>query len=155
MPWKHICLLEIWITWFQKELATPRFKIPQMNFKKEILVPFRSILVTFRTTKDCHSCRSLYWFGRFVPSTKILAWTSLWVSIVSAVVVQLLNACLWCKGAWVQIQGVIFITFSWWHPWEPRFKSGFYNSFWDYIVPDRITWMTLELYKWNLGRSFD
>jgi hypothetical protein len=30
-----------------------------MNFKKEILVPFRKILVPFRTTKDCHSCRSL------------------------------------------------------------------------------------------------
>jgi hypothetical protein len=42
------------------ELATPRFKIPHMNFKKEILVPFRKILVPFRTTKDCHSCRSLF-----------------------------------------------------------------------------------------------
>jgi len=31
-----------------------------MNFKKEILVPFRKILVPFRTTKDCHSCRSLF-----------------------------------------------------------------------------------------------
>jgi hypothetical protein len=30
-----------------------------MNFKKEILVPFRKILVPYRTTKDCHSCRSL------------------------------------------------------------------------------------------------
>jgi hypothetical protein len=30
-----------------------------MNFKKEILVPFRKILVPFRTTKDWHSCRSL------------------------------------------------------------------------------------------------
>ena len=30
-----------------------------MNFKKEILVPFRKILVPFRTTKDCHSFRSL------------------------------------------------------------------------------------------------
>jgi hypothetical protein len=31
-----------------------------MNFKKEILVPFRKILVPFRTTKDWHSCRSLF-----------------------------------------------------------------------------------------------
>jgi hypothetical protein len=31
-----------------------------MNFKKEILVPFRKILVSFKTTKDCHSCRSLF-----------------------------------------------------------------------------------------------
>jgi hypothetical protein len=30
-----------------------------MNFKKEILGPFRKILVPFRTTKDYHSCRSL------------------------------------------------------------------------------------------------
>jgi hypothetical protein len=30
-----------------------------MNFKKEILVPFREMLVPFRTTEDCHSCRSL------------------------------------------------------------------------------------------------
>ncbi len=34
-------------------------KIPHINFKKEILVPFRKILVPFRTTKDFHSCRSL------------------------------------------------------------------------------------------------
>ncbi len=30
-----------------------------MNFKKEILVAFGKILVPFRTTKECHSCRSL------------------------------------------------------------------------------------------------
>ena len=60
ISWKYICLLEIWITWFQKELATPQYKIPHINFKKEILVPFRIMLVPFRTTKDCHSCRSLF-----------------------------------------------------------------------------------------------
>ncbi len=49
---------------------------------------------------------------------------------------------------------VMFTTFSLWHPWEPRFKSDFHNSFWDYVVPDRKPWMTLELYKWNLGTSF-
>jgi hypothetical protein len=43
-----------------KELATPRFKIPLMNFKKEILFPFRKILVPFRTTKDCHFSWSLF-----------------------------------------------------------------------------------------------
>jgi hypothetical protein len=53
ISWKYICLLEIWITCFQKELATPGFKIPHMNLKKEILVPFR-------TTTDCHSFRSLF-----------------------------------------------------------------------------------------------
>ncbi len=74
--------------------------------------------------------------------------------LVSAVMVQWQNTCIWCKGARVQIQGVMFITFSWWYPWESRFKSGFHNSFWDYLVRDRISWMTLELYKWNLGTSF-
>ena len=28
--------------------------------------------------------------------------------------------------------------FSCLHPWEPRFKSGFHNSFGDYVLPDRI-----------------
>jgi hypothetical protein len=35
-----------------KGIATPRFKTPHMNFKKEILVAFRKILVPFITTKD-------------------------------------------------------------------------------------------------------
>jgi hypothetical protein len=30
-----------------------------MNIKKEILVPFRKLLIPVRTTKDCHSCQSL------------------------------------------------------------------------------------------------
>ncbi len=54
------------------------------------------------------------------------------------------------QGAWVLIQ----YTFSWGHPWAPRFKSCFHNSFWNLVVPDRISWMTLEIYKWNLGTSF-
>ncbi len=45
ISWNYICLLEIWIIWFQKESAIPWFKIPHMNLKKEILVPFRKILV--------------------------------------------------------------------------------------------------------------
>ncbi len=159
ISWKYICLLEIWITWFQKELATPRFKIPHMNFHKEILVPFRKILVPFRTTKDCHSCRSLFlvWHmctSSCVLSTEILTWTALWGHSASALMVQWQNTCMWYRGAWVHIQVVMFTTFSLWHPMEPRFKSGFHNSFWDYVVPDRITWMTLELYEWNLGTSF-
>jgi hypothetical protein len=56
------------------------------------------------------------------------------------------------QGSRVQIQGVKF--FSWWLPGEPRFKSGFHNSFWNLVVPDRISWMTLKICKWNLGRSF-
>jgi hypothetical protein len=33
---------------------------PTYEFKKEILVPFRKIILPFRTTKDFHSCRSLF-----------------------------------------------------------------------------------------------
>ncbi len=56
------------------------------------------------------------------------------------------------QAAWVKIQNVMFITFLWWHPWEARFKSGFHIFFWDLVVPDIISWMTLEIYKWNLER---
>jgi hypothetical protein len=48
--------------------------------------------------------------------------------------VQWQNTSKWCRGAWVQLQFVMFITFSLWHPWEPRFKSGFHNSFWVYCI---------------------
>ncbi len=155
ISWKYICLFEIWITWFQKELATPRFKIPHMNFKKEILVPFRKILVPFRTIpRTVILAGHFSWFGTCVLSTEILTWTALWDHSASALLVQWQNTCMWCRGAWVKFQVVMFTTFSLWHPWEPRFKSGFHNSFWDYVVPDGIPWMTLELYEWHLGTSF-
>jgi hypothetical protein len=93
-------------------------------------------------------------FGTCVLLTEILTWTAFWELSAWAVMVQWQNTCMWYRGAWVQIQVVMFTTFSLWHPWEPRFKSGFHNSFWDYVVPDRIPWMTLELYEWNLGTSF-
>ncbi len=150
ISWNYICLLEIWIVWFQKELAITRFKIPHMNFKKEILVSFRKILVPFRTTKDCHSCRSLL----LVWQTCSLNWDLDMDSFVGTCDGPVAKYLLVMEGARVQIQVLVFITFSWWHPWEPRLKSGFYNSFWDYLVPDRISWMTLEIYKWNLGTSF-
>ena len=137
ISWKYICLLEIWISWFKKEL-----------------VPFRKLLVPFRTTKDCLSCRSLLLVWQICSLNWDLDMDSfvgtLYISFDGPVPKYLLVM----QGAWVWIQGVIFNTFSWWHPWEPRFKSGFHNSFWDYLVPDRISWMTLELYKWNLGTSF-
>jgi hypothetical protein len=118
-----------------------------MNFKKEILIPFRKILVLFRTTQDWHSCRSLLLVWQICSLNWDLdmdsfVWT-LCISFDGPVAKYLLV-----------MQGMIFITFSWWHPWEPRFKSGFYNSFWDYLVPDRISWMTVEICKWNLGTSF-
>ncbi len=144
-----MCLLKIWIIWFQKELAIPRFKISHMNFKKEILFPFRKILVTFIATKDCHSCLSLLLVWQICS----LNWNLDVVSFVGTLCISFEGPVAKhlhvMQGAWVQTQGVMFITFSWWHPWEPRFKSGFHNSFWDYLVPDRISWMTLEIYKWN------
>jgi hypothetical protein len=144
----------IWITWFQKELATPRFKIPHMNFKKEILVPFRKILVPFRTTKDCHYCRSLF----LVWHMGTLNWDLDMDSFVG-------TFCIRCDGLVAKYLHVMqrglssnlgcyvyifFIMTS----LGARFKSGFHISFWDYVVPDRIPWVTLELYDWNLGTSF-
>ncbi len=154
ISWKYICLLEIWITWFQKELATPRFKIPHMSFKKEISVPFRKLLVQFRTTKDCHSCRSLLLVWQICS----LNWDLDMYSFVRCLCISfdgpVARYLLVIQGSLSSKPGCMFLTFSGWHPWEPRLKSGFHNSFWDYVVPDRIPWMTLELYKLNLGTSF-
>ncbi len=154
ISWKYICLLEIWITWFQKELATPRFKIPHMNFKKEILVPFRKILVPFRTTKDCHSCRSLYLVWQICSLNWDLdrdRFLGTFCVSFDGPVAKYLHV---MQGGLSSNPGCYVKTFSLWHSWEPRFKSGFHNSFWDYVVPDRIPWMTLELYEWNVGTSF-
>ena len=103
--------------------------------------------------QDC-SIPTAGWFGTCVLSTEILTWTALLWFSASALMVQWQNTCMWCMGVRVQILVVMFTAFSLWHPWEPRFKSGFHNSFWDYVVPDRIPWMTLELYRWNLGTCF-
>jgi hypothetical protein len=61
-----------------------------MNFKKEILVPFRKILVPFRTTvpKTVILAGHFSWFGTCVLSTEILTWTALWGHSVSALMVQ-------------------------------------------------------------------
>ncbi len=76
----------------------------------------------------------------------------LWDTLVSCFGGPVTKYLLLRQGFWVQIQGVKF--FSWWHPLEPRFKSGFHNFLLGSCVPDRISWMTLEIYKWNLGTSF-
>jgi hypothetical protein len=74
-----------------------------------------------------------YGFGRFVPSTGILTWTALWGHYVSSFDNPVAKYLLPMQGSRVQIKGVKFIILSWWHPWGPRFKSGFHNSFWDYV----------------------
>jgi hypothetical protein len=121
-----------------------------MNFKKEILVPFRKILVPFRNTKDCH----------WQICSLNLTWTVLWEYNVLTLMVLWQITCLVCKWAWVQIQGVVCLLLF--HDdilgsWEPRFKSGFHNSFWDYVVPDRIPWLwnyVNEIWERVLANSF-
>ena len=145
MTWKYICLLEIWITWFQKELATPRFKIPHMNYKKEILVPFRKILVPFRTTKDCHSCWSLFLVWQ-ICSLNWDLYINSFVEILSICFGGPLSKYLQLlQRSWVQILGVNCNIFSCWHPWETRFKSGFHSSFWDFKC---------RIWKWGMASSF-
>ncbi len=38
ISWKWTCLIEIWITWFQKELAIPQFQIPHEVREKNIIL---------------------------------------------------------------------------------------------------------------------
>jgi hypothetical protein len=40
---------------------------PTYEFQKEILVPFRKLLVPFRTPRTVILAGHFYWFGRFVP----------------------------------------------------------------------------------------
>ncbi len=118
-----------------------------MNFKTEILVSFRKILVPFRTTKDCHSCRSLLLVWQICSLNWDLYMDSfvgtLRFSFDGPVAIYLLLM----QGSHVQIQGMKSYIFYFWHPWGPKFKSGFHNSVWDYVVPGRISWITLEIYK--------
>ncbi len=76
----------------------------------------------------------------------------MWDHLVSPLMVQWQNTCQICRGP--EFKPRVLSFFSWWHPLEPRFKSGFHNSFWDLVVHDRISWMTLEIYKWKLEMSF-
>ncbi len=76
--------------------------------------------------------------------------TFLWEFMSTSFDGPMTNYLLHMQGSWVRMK-CIFLRG---HPWEPRFQSGFHNSFWDIVVPKRISWMTLEIYKWNLGTSF-
>jgi hypothetical protein len=82
-----------------------------MNFKKEILVPFRKILVPFRTIKDCHSCRSLFLVWQICS----LNWDLDMDRFVGTFCISfdgpVAKYLLMMRGARVQIQGVMFITF--------------------------------------------
>jgi hypothetical protein len=82
------------------------------KFQHSILVPFRKIIVPFRTTKDCHSCRSLLLVWHFCS----LSWNLDMHSFVGSLCISLdgpvAKYLLMMQGARVQIQGVMFITFQ-------------------------------------------
>jgi hypothetical protein len=76
----------------------------------------------------------------YINSRLFAVSTDLWRPTLSSFDGPVTNYLLQMQGAWVQLKCI----FSWGHPWEPRFQSGFYNSFWDLVVPDRISWKTLK-----------
>jgi hypothetical protein len=193
ISWKWSCLIEIWITWFQKELAIPHFQIPHMRSQKELWKSDLNLVSQgcqhkknwkftprIRTQDPCNSCKYFdigppkpdtlncwcedpTWGNKSAKPVKVTGKNEslvvlngtnidMWELLVSALMVKWQKTCHRCRGLRGQIHGVKF--FSWWHSWEPRFKSGFHNLFWDLVVPDRISWMTLEIYKLNLGTSF-
>ncbi len=135
--WKYICLIEIWITWFQKELAIPRFKILHINFKKEKYISSNSSCSSkleivcsqrdkylfpkwFRTTKDCNACRSL-----------LLVWQI--YSLIWDLDVNSLGGPVTKSRVWSLLIFHDDIIGS--------LGSGFHNSVWDLVVPDRISIM--------------
>ncbi len=141
IAWNYICLLEIWILWFQKELAIPRFKISHMNFKKEISVPFRKILVPFSTTKDCHSCRSLLLVWQICSLNWDLDMDSfVWILCIS-IDDPVANYLLVMQGSWVQIQGVILLLFN-------DDILGSLGSNLVFIIPFGITYFLTENHEW-------
>ncbi len=186
ISWKWTCLIEIWITWFQKELAIPQFQIPRMKSQKELWKPDLYLvsqgcqhekMINFPSriqTRD--PCISYKYFD--IGPSMLYMWRSqlreqisqtsksvrqelqslvlngtnidLWKSLVSCFDDPVTKHLLLMQGSWVRIQGVKINSFSWWHPWEPRLgsKPFFHNSFWDLVVPDRISWMTLEICEW-------
>ncbi len=76
ISWKWTCLIYIWITWFQKELAITQLQIPHIKFKEYNYNPTRKILVPFITTKVCYFALDLGKYS-FVQTFLIyLQWSS-------------------------------------------------------------------------------
>ncbi len=83
ISWKWTCLIEIWITWFEKELvAIPQFQIPHMKSQKDLWKPDLNLvsqgcqhekIIKFTSriwTQDpCNSCKYLD-IGPLKPDTK-------------------------------------------------------------------------------------
>ncbi len=113
---------------------------PTYKFQKRNISSFRKMLVPFRTTKDCHSCRSLL----LVWQICFLKWDldmdsfmeTLFISIGSPVAKYLL-----VMHGGLSSNPVCYIYHFFMLPslGAYRFKSGFHNSFWDYVAPDRIS----------------
>ncbi len=125
-------------------------RLPRMswkNIKFQVFCPwtikaiYYLILVPFRTTKACHSCR----FGRFVPSTGVFKSGALWGLYVTGFDGPMSKYFPLMQWSWVRILDVKFIIFSCQHPWETRFKSGFHSSFWDFIS---------GIWNWGMASSF-
>ncbi len=140
---KWTCLIEIWITWFQKELATPQLQIPHMKLKKYKYNPTRKILVPFRTNKVC----SFTWdFAKF--SFVLIIIIYLWWSSG-----KVLNS-----NAGGQSSNPLQ-TFFWYFNNDIVGSPGsipgiasylFLSSFWDYISPNDFgnIWMNFENEFW-------
>jgi hypothetical protein len=71
----------------------------------------------------------------YINSKLFAVFTDLWENLLSSFDGPVRNYLLQMQGALVQNQNI----FSRGHLWEPRFKSGFHKSFWDLVVPDRIS----------------
>jgi hypothetical protein len=132
---------------FLKGISHTSVENPTYEFQKRNISSIQDIItvVPFRTTKDCHSCRSLSLVWQICSLNWDLDMDSFMGLYCNSCDGPVARYLLVMQGAWVQIQGVMLINFSGWHHWEPRFKSGFYNSFWDCVVPDRIPWMTFGI----------
>jgi hypothetical protein len=109
-----------------------------MHLMREVLI-FKNDLELPRTVI---LASHFYWFGRYFLSTGILTLTAL--------MVQWQNSCNWWRGPEFRSRGWSLFFFMM-TPLEPRFKSGFHNPFRDLVVHGKISWMPLEIYKWNLG----
>ena len=91
----------------------------------------------------------------YINSKLFAVSTELWGPSLSSFDGPVSNCLLQMQGAWVQIQSI----YSWGHPWKPRFKSGFHNSFWDYVVrlTEYLEWLwnyINEIWEWVLANSF-
>jgi hypothetical protein len=71
----------------------------------------------------------------YINSKLFAVSTDLWGPKISSVDGPVTNCLLQMQRACVRIHRI----FSWGHPWKPRLKSGFHNSFWDLVVSGRIS----------------